>query len=122
LAFLPSANPEFDAQRRRSPQRSFVFVVAVQRVAVLDVGMSLVGDDWLVLVLMMMVVAVVPVSSLRLVAAGEQHCAKASRTAFGVGVRVVHASSTRFFVGAIRNKYVRRKFVCMALVLCGFCL
>ncbi len=59
----------------------------------------------------MVVVAVVPVTSLRLVAAGEQHYAKASRTAFGVGLRVVHASATRFFVGAIRNKYVRRDCV-----------
>ncbi len=53
---MPSANPEFDVQRRRSLQRSFVFVVAVQRDAVLDVGWWFVGGDWLVLVLVMMMV------------------------------------------------------------------
>jgi hypothetical protein len=65
---MPSANPAIDAKRRRSLQRSFVFVVAVQRDAVLDVGWWFVGGDWLVLVLVMMmvVVAVVPVASLRL--------------------------------------------------------
>jgi hypothetical protein len=66
---MPAANPEIDAQRRRSPQRSFVFVVAVQRDGVLDVGLWLVGGDWLVLVLVMVmvVVDVVPVTPLRLV-------------------------------------------------------